>query len=164
MSLVCAKIDNNTISIAADSIIVKDGLKRSNFKKLLNINNMIIGGCGTAEELSLFFEFVKDHKPLEPTIRGIHDFLLEFSKILSTYIDDSTIKNSYIIVYEDHVFEVEGMFVQEVFDYVAIGDGEDFALTALYLGHSVEEAVKVAAAFCCNVSLPVVEYTHYRHS
>lgn len=159
MSLVCAKICEGVITIAADSIIVKDSLKRSNFNKLVRINDMIVGGCGSAEEISLFFEFIKNNNLKEPTVTALHEYLLEFSHMLNAYLEDSTIKNSYIIVYKGHVFEIEGMFVQEIFDYVAIGEGEDYALTALYLGHSVTEAVIVAANFCCNVSLPYVEFT-----
>jgi len=50
------------------------------------------------------------------------------------------------------------MFINEIKDFAAIGAGEDFANAALYLGHSPEEAVKVACELCCFVSEPIVKY------
>jgi ATP-dependent protease HslVU (ClpYQ) peptidase subunit len=44
---------------------------------------------------------------------------------------------------------VEGFFVKEIVDYTAIGAGMDFALSALYLGNSVEESIKAA----CHLSV-----------
>ena len=59
---------------------------------------------------------------------------------------------------EEHVYEVDGMFVQEVKDYTAIGEGEPYALTALYLDHDVVEAVQAACKFSCFVSEPIVSF------
>lgn len=58
MSVIAGKVYNDKIVVAADSIVVKGWSKRTgNFAKLLEINDMIIGGTGSAEELSLFFRF-----------------------------------------------------------------------------------------------------------
>jgi hypothetical protein len=50
------------------------------------------------------------------------------------------------------------MFINEIKDFAAVGAGEDFANAALYLGHSPEEAVKVACELCCFVSEPIIKY------
>lgn len=160
MSVVCAKVDKDHITIAADSIVIRDDLKRANFKKLQKIHDVIVGGCGAAEELSLFFEFVKiHHAPKEVSIKGIQDYMLLFSAMKNQYTNEPKIENAYIIVVDNRVFEIDGMFVQEVFNYTAIGEGDVYALSALHLGHTVEEAVQVACELCCFVSEPIVKFT-----
>lgn len=160
MSVIAGKVYNDKIVIAADSIIVKGWSKRnSGFGKLININDMIIGGTGTAEEMSLFFRFAQTHKPETATEKDILTFITEFASWKHTnYNDNSFLKNTYLIAYDGHLFEIENMFINEIKDFMAIGAGEDYANAALYLGHSPEEAVKVACELCCFVSEPVVKY------
>ena len=162
MSVIAARIKDGVIDIASDSILVKDDLKRNNFKKVLQTSRMIVGGCGSAEELSLFFDYAKDHQIEAATTQGVRDFLFEFSHTKGVITGDSKIENAYIIAikkpYGNYLFEVDGMFVTEVTSYTAIGQGESYALAALYLNHSVEEAIEVAAEFCCYVEGPVQHY------
>ena len=56
------------------------------------------------------------------------------------------------------MFEVDGMFVQEVTHYTAIGEGEPYALTALRLDYDPEYAVKITSELCTYVSEPVICY------
>jgi len=165
MSVIAGKVYNDKIVIAADSIIVKGWSKRnSGFAKLMNINDMIIGGTGTAEEISLFFRFAQTHKPESGTEKDILTFITEFTSWKhDNYNDNSFLKNTYLIAYEGHLFEIENMFINEVQDFVAVGAGEDFANAALYLGHSPEEAVKVACELCCFVSEPIIKFKMKRN-
>lgn len=159
MSVIAVKIDSDKITVASDSIIIKDDLKRTNFQKLHDFEHMIVGGCGSAEELSLFFEFAKRSKEKLTSVYAVQEFMDKFSNCKRAYTDDNKINNAYIIIYDKHVYEVDGMFVQEITDYTAIGEGEAYALAALHLGHSVEEAVQVACDLCCYVSEPIVKFT-----
>lgn len=156
MSVVAVKLYPDKITIAADSIIIKDDLKRTNFKKLYKFGDLIVAGCGSAEELCLFFEFAKREEPASIDIQGIQDYMTKFSDMLETCLGDKKINNDYIIIYKGRVFEVEGMFVQEVTNYTAIGEGEPYALSALYLGHTAKDAVRAACKFSCFVSEPIV--------
>lgn len=158
MSVVAVKVESDKITIAADSIIIKDDLKRTNFQKLHDFGHMIVGGCGSAEELSLFFEFAKRSRKKLTDIHIVQQFMDDFALFKKSYTDDNKINNAYIIIYDKHVYEVDGMFVQEVEDYTAIGEGEPYALTALYLGHSVVSAVRAACDLCCFVSEPILTY------
>ena len=158
MSVIAVKVDSNRIRIAADSILIKDDLKRTNFKKLFKFKDIIVAGCGSAEELSLFFKFAEEFTPASCDIDGIRDYMQTFSDVLEDYYNDRKINNDYIIIYKGHVYEVEGMFVQEITDYTAIGEGEAYALAALYLGHDVFEAVQAACKFSCFVSEPIVSF------
>lgn len=160
MSVIAGKVYNDKIVIAADSIIIKGWSKRTNiFGKLANINDMIIGGTGTAEEISLFFRFAQTHKPENATEKDMLTFITEFVSWKKTnYNDSDFLHNMYLIAYKNHLFVIENMFINEVKDFMAIGAGEDFANAALYLGHSPEEAVKVACELSCLVSEPIIKY------
>lgn len=158
MSVIAVKVEADKITIAADSIIIKDDLKRTNFQKLRDFGHIIVGGCGSAEELSLFFEFAKRSKEKLTSVYAVQEFMNKFATCKRAYTDDNKINNAYIIIYDKHVYEVDGMFVQEVKDYTAIGEGEPYALTALYLGHDVVEAVQAACKFSCFVSEPIVSF------
>ena len=156
MSVVAVKLYPDKITIAADSILIKDDLKKTNFKKLYKFKDIIVAGCGSAEELSLFFKFAEEFTPSSCDINGIREYMKTFSDVLEDCYNDRKINNDYIIIYKGHVFEVEGMFVQEIINYTAIGEGEPYALAALYLGHTVKDAVRAACKFSCFVSEPIV--------
>jgi len=86
-------------------------------------------------------------------------FATEFASWKQTNYNNNTfLRNTYLIAYNGHLFEIDNMFVYEIKDFSAIGAGEDFANAALYLGHSPEEAVKVACELCCFVSEPIIKY------
>jgi ATP-dependent protease HslVU (ClpYQ) peptidase subunit len=55
----------------------------------------------------------------------------------------------FIVVHKGKAFFLGGYFVREINDYYAIGAGMDYALAALYLGASVEKAIKTA----CELSI-----------
>ena len=156
MSVIAVKVEKDRIRIAADSILIKEDLKKTNFKKLFKFNDIIVAGCGSAEELSLFFKFAEDFSPASCDITGIRQYMRAFADVLEDCYNDRKINNDYIIIYKGHVYEVEGMFVQEITDYTAIGEGEAYALAALDLGHDVVKAVEVACKFSCFVSEPIV--------
>lgn len=158
MSVVCARVYPGEICIAADSMITKDDLKKTNFEKLRVIEELTVGGCGHAEELSLFFQFVADTEPYEPTIKGMLQYMKEFSTYKENFTGNKEIENCYLIVYDNKLFEIDGMFIQEVTDYTAIGEGEPYALTAMRLDYDPEYAVKITSELCTSVSEPVICY------
>ena len=160
MSVVAAKVYDDKIVMAADSILVKGWSKSTNgnFTKINKINDIVVGGTGEAKELSLFWHFIKTHKPAGNTEKDILSYIIEFSKWKQDLILEGLIENNYLLAYDGHLFEIENMFVYEVKDYCAIGAGEDFANAALYLGHSPREAVKVACELSCYVAEPIIEY------
>lgn len=160
MSVVAAKVYNDKIVMAADSILVKGYSKRnSNFAKIAEINGMILGGTGMAQETSLMWHYMQTHKPASHSEKDVLAFVIEFAQWKNSMIGNSNIENIYLLAYQGHLFEIEYMFVHEVSDYIAIGAGEDYANAALYLGHEPREAVKVACELSCYVCEPIVEYS-----
>ena len=160
MSVVAAKVYDNRIVMAADSILVKGWSKSTNgnFAKINQINGMIVGGTGNAKELSLLWHFMRTHKPAGNTEKEILGYIVEFSKWKQDLIGEGGISNTYLLAYDGHLFEVEDMFVYEIKNYDAVGAGEDFANAALHLGHSPKEAVKVACELSCYVAEPIITY------
>lgn len=161
MSVIAAKVGADYIQVAADSILIKEEMKRTkNFSKLIQFNGIVAGGAGSAEELSLFFRFINNlNKPDSATVAGIQDFMRSFDRWKESYTNTTGIDNCYLIVYKGKLFEIDGIFVQEISDYTAIGEGEPYAITALHLGCMPTEAVKVTCDLCHSVCEPVVEFT-----
>lgn len=159
MSVVAAKVYEKEIIMAADSILVKGWSKRnSNFAKIAEINDMIVGGTGSAQEMSMMWHYMQTHKPALATEKDVLTFIIEFSQWKNNMGGGSNLENAYLLAYKGHLFEIEYMFVHEIFDYIAVGAGEDFATAALYLGHHPQEAVKVACDLSCYVCEPIIEY------
>lgn len=160
MSVVAVKVNKDSIEIASDSILVRGDTKRtdSNFHKLTKINDFVVGAVGDAQEASLFMQFCEEHKLTSASEKAVLAFMCEFKTWQTKYIDPATIENDYILIVKKKVFAISGLFVEEVEDYDAIGAGQDFALAALYLGHSPQEAVQVACNLCCYVAEPIIRY------
>lgn len=164
MSVVAAKVYKDKIVIAADSIIIRGYSKiltKTNFSKLEEVNNIIIGSVGLAEERSLMIRFLQTHKPESPTEKDVLEFISEFAQWKQKY-SNANIENEYLLAIDGHLFNIEGLYVYEVLDFSAIGAGMDYANTALYLGHSPEEAVIVACEMCCYIAKPITTKTMLR--
>ena len=154
MSIVACKIMEGGYQIAADSITVRGYTQTRNNtqrSKLFEVNDLVIGSVGTAEEGSLLHLFAKTHRPAGANEESLLEFLSEFSDWKKKKTDNATIDNDYLIGYGGHVFSISEWLVERVTTYEAIGIGMDFALAALHLGHDAEDAVKTAielSVFC----------------
>lgn len=162
MSVVCAKIYENKIEIAADSIRISGstavGMRGDS--KLFQENGITIGGCGATAETALMRSYIKSHKPESSSEMDILRFVVEFAKWKGDYCNNKEVENHYLMLYDGKLFFLEGLSVREISDFYAIGAGRDFAFAALHLGHTPREAVKVACDLSCLVSEPVVEYVY----
>jgi ATP-dependent protease HslVU (ClpYQ) peptidase subunit len=164
MSVVCCRVEKETIEIASDSIIVR-GFTQGTYSKLERINEMIVGGVGAARDLALLFLFCQTHKPESSTTRGVLAFWAEFCDWHKEKTDIQVEKvTSVIIAFLGKCFSIENYFIQEINDYSAIGAGSDYALSALYLGHNVEKAVKTACELSIYCEEPIIKYSMGRHA
>jgi ATP-dependent protease HslVU (ClpYQ) peptidase subunit len=150
MSVVAVKVTEDEIVIGADSIIALGWTQeKDRMAKLEEVNGMVIGSAGMAQEGALFRVFCRTRKPRAATDEDIVNFLSDFQDWLNDKTGESQIENSYIFVFDGKAFNIEGFYVKEVTDYTAIGAGMDFALAALYLGKSVKDSIKAA----CHLSV-----------
>jgi ATP-dependent protease HslVU (ClpYQ) peptidase subunit len=156
MSVVAVKVTEDEIVIGADSILVTGFTQQKDkLAKLNQVNDMIIGDVGDAQEGSLFLLFVKTRKPREASEDGMLEFFSDFQDWMKQKTELSEIENSYIIIYQKKVFLVEGFYIKEIKDYTAIGAGMDYALTALHLGHSVKKSIEVACELSIYCEKPI---------
>ena len=150
MSVVAVRIEKNKIIIGADSILVNGYTQeKDKLAKLFQNDFMVVGDVGQAQEGALFQIYTKTRKPREASLEGITEFLFEFYQWKKEKTESTELTNDYIIVFGGKAFLVEGFYVKEITDYMAIGAGMDFALAALYLGSSVQDAIKTA----CHLSI-----------
>lgn len=164
MSVVAARVYKDKIIMAADSIIVRGWSKRTDHDivKINEINGMIVGGTGYAQELSLMWQYMATHKPASATEKDVLSFIVEFSQWKRNLIGNGNVDNTYLMAYDGHLFQIEEMLVYEVSEYSAVGAGQDFANAVLYLGNSPRDAVKVACELSCFVAEPIIEYAMQR--
>lgn len=161
MSVVTCKVYDDKYVISADSITVRGSTqsKGDNHKsvKLKEVNGLVIGGVGKAEETSLLYIFAATTKPAFATEDSLLSFWGEFSSWKNKKIGDASINNNYIIGFGDKVFNIEGWFINEINDYEAIGAGMDYALAALYMGKSSDESVSVACELSIYCEKPIIK-------
>ncbi|MGB1252145.1 MAG: hypothetical protein ACPG8W_16115 [Candidatus Promineifilaceae bacterium] len=165
MAVIVAKITEDGFEIAADSI-TSIGYTQSkgqnvSHSKLFETNNMIIGSAGPAEETSLLRLFAGSHRPARADELGIIEFLSEFSDWKNKKVGKSSISSNLLLGYEGKVFATNYWFVSEVLTFQAYGPGRDFALAAMYLGHSAEKAVETAIelSMTCEGPIQLRKYT-----
>jgi len=161
MSVVCCKITESTIEIAADSIMIQGWTQekgKDNYSKLSQVNGMTIGSSGYASEGGLMQVFALTHKPAYSNEDGILNFITEFCEWKKVKTGEFKLENHYLLVFESKAFYIGNYFVKEVITYEAIGAGREYALTALYLGNDVVQAVSVACELCIYCEKPVKKF------
>jgi ATP-dependent protease HslVU (ClpYQ) peptidase subunit len=160
MSVVAVRVTNKKITIGADSILVSGWTQeKDKLAKLNEVNGMVIGDCGDAQEGGLFLIYSKTRKPREASVEGMVEFMSEFQDWYRNKTEETKLTNQYVIVFEKKAFVMEGFWCKEVTDYTAIGAGMDFALAALYLGNSVKEAIKASChlSVYCEEPINIIE-------
>lgn len=162
MTVIACKVDNGIIEIATDSITVRGYTqsrgKNTSHSKLFTINGITVGGTGKASESFLFETFLATHLPKKNTVDSILELKVAFSDWHDKKVGEK-ISNDYIIVYKGKAYVTESFFVEEIVTYEAIGAGMDFALTAMYLGHSATKAVEAAIELSIYCEHPVKSHT-----
>lgn len=179
MSVVCAKVYDDRIEIAADSgVFIGETIMPSNGNsdKLFEIvrfenerfpQRVIVGGVGALAETNLLKHFLMNvyTKIIEPNYAGILETMsafYEYSKLLHEN-DPSNANaedqgNSFLIIVGRKLFYVSALDIMEITSYFAIGAGQEYAFASLASGASPVDAVKVAASLCVYVREPVVHY------
>jgi len=162
MSVVACRVDGGRIEISADSIVVRGYTQDKmpvNTGKLFALNGLIIGSVGLGSEHGMMQIFATTHKPAAPSCDAILSFLAEFAEWKKKLTDKYGIENQFLIAYQGHAFRSADLFINEIFDYDAIGAGEDYALAALYLGHDTVKAVETACELCIYCEKPIKTLT-----
>jgi ATP-dependent protease HslVU (ClpYQ) peptidase subunit len=160
MSVVAVKINPDYVEICSDSICIMGHTQRTDQDKeeakLFVAGNLVVGGVGSAEELCLFKQFLTHYKTKPLTTEEIVVLLCSFNEWLKDKFN-LDLENDYIFVDKltGKVFSSSGYYVTQIKNYEAIGAGCYHASTALYLGHSAKDAVRVACKLTIYCELPL---------
>jgi len=162
MSVVAARRYADRLTFASDSIRISGLLKTSNRVtgeergKLFEVNHLVIGSVGYVMELSFMQIFARNHKPADATVEAVLDFMVEFYTWAKSKDDSFGKHNDYLIGIDDQIFRVvDSYLVEKINEFSAIGAGEHFALTAMHLDKTPQEAVEIANELCVYCSGPV---------
>jgi len=159
MSVVACKININGYDIASDSITVRGYTQTTggvaDGPKLFEVNDVIVGSTGKAEEVMLLRLFLDTHTFRDSNEQSVLELLSEFSDWKYKKINNSAVENNYLLGIGNNVFCVEGWDIQKVTSYMAIGAGQTYALAALYLGQTAEKAVETAIELSIYCAYPI---------
>ena len=162
MSVVAARKYHDRLVFSSDSIRVSGALRETSRVtgdergKLFEVNDLVIGGVGLIMELSFMQIFARNHKPAAPTVEGVLDFIVEFYTWSTSKDNAFSKRNEYLIGMEGEIFRVcDSYLVEKINEFSAIGAGEYFSLTAMYLDKTPEEAVQIANELCVYCAPPI---------
>jgi len=163
MSIVAVKNYKDKIVIGSDSIRVRGYTQaKKEFCKMIEVEKgFVISGAGLARDHILLAEYATSNKPKRETYDGILDWFGTYHEWLKKKTGENNVKieNSYLIVFNKRIYRFHDYYLEEVDNYEAIGAGMDYALTALYLGESVEKAVECACelSIYCEKPINIIE-------
>jgi ATP-dependent protease HslVU (ClpYQ) peptidase subunit len=163
MSVVACRVTESGYEIAADSITVMgwtqsrgENVKHS---KLFEVDGIVIGGVGLAEESVLMGIFCRTHKPADADTQSVVEFLVEFAEWKKDRTDNRDLENSFIFGLGGKAFSTCQYCVTEITKYDAIGAGMDYALAALHLGKDARSAVETAIELSIYCEGPVRHFS-----
>jgi ATP-dependent protease HslVU (ClpYQ) peptidase subunit len=156
MSIVAVKIEQNHITIGADSGDIWGDTKLSTMgNKLWAVSDVLFAGSVGSAALGSLFRYYLAHLP---PIHSSEDYWLRFALAFKKHTEQHGMRmddNSFITVHHGRVWRINGLHVNEVTTFDVIGAGRPYALAALALGHSVEKAVAVACDLCIHCASPI---------
>lgn len=164
MSVVACKVTKDKIYLAADSQLTKGNYKCRGLKynKIRKIKGLVVCVAGTCAEADMFIQYIRENEfPYRK--RDIPTFMADFykrrdkinAKLVPEGKDD--ISNcTFMIIMNNNAYQVSDLFVTKIVDIFAIGSGEAYAMGAMGMGATVEEAVAVACEYNIECSLPLV--------
>lgn len=163
MSVIACEIGPKKIYLAADSQKTKGNGRRPelSFKKIVKIKDVVVSTVGTCQECQLLYEYIKGCTP--PNNQGnLLLYMSEFYKWrnsinpkLEPEDKDSLSDIQVLLIMNGTVFHIDGLYIDIVNCFFAMGSGEEYALGAMENGASVKEAVRIACKYNINCSLPI---------
>ena len=176
MSVVVLKKYEDRIEISSDSC-VSNGVENIDHqngacKKLIRINDIIVGGCGDLYEVQLLQYYLKTYEPKLASQYDLQKLIYNFiqykrkglgivDRLKHKFFYDNRVKNSYIFVFNNQCFYVEGTVISLIKNMYAIGSGKLTAYAALRVGMSPHDAVEMSCKYNFGVSEPIIDEIYY---
>lgn len=162
MTIIAVKKEVDKISIAYDSKITRDNEKVDDsieLDKVIQYEDLYIAVAGATNENILLKEYLAE--TTIPKTQGL-TFVIELMKNYFDFfrrITEDKPESEYIIIKDKRIFFVGADFcnIWEVKDFISIGSGRIYGITALHLGKTPKEAVCIACKLDSYCELPVKE-------
>jgi len=159
MSVVITKVYNGNITMAADTAVTTFGgctVYTSKEGKIIDTPELIVGVVGSAEHITILKAFFSKYKMSDPTYLGIYEAMKEYY----TYLIDLPInmeddESKFHLVYRGRAWVIEGLLVEPIEEYHAMGCGKDTAWGALDAGASVRDAVTITCRHNQHCEMPM---------
>ena len=177
MSVVIVKIYDDKIIVAADSqgTLETENIdhEEGNIKKLVRIDDVVIGAVGDLYEAQRLFHYFKTEHPQLLSQDDLQQFIYSFieykkrgygffDRIKKRLVFKPKLESSYIFIFNNQCYVIEETVIFEVSHMYAIGSGWREAYAALRAGMTPKEAVNMVCQYNTTVSLPVVNVTYYK--
>ena len=167
MSIVVAVNTEDTIFIGADSAVTYgDTIVLVPDAKLFRAGDIIAGGAGSADQVSLFRVFLSEiqkQKEIDNSLTGMVDLWANFqlyAKQLDIELyENDCVLSQFLVVLDKQPWLIEGFSCRPVTTFETVGAGSMPARTALHLGHGIVEALDVACHFEAGCRYPLYVYT-----
>jgi ATP-dependent protease HslVU (ClpYQ) peptidase subunit len=160
VSVVAVKIYDTKIVVGADSQSTSYWHNKSYTNKIFKItDSFVIGGVGFTSHNQHMRLFCETNSPASNRERDIIQFIVDFNSHMKKKDDKYEPYNSWILVYDGAAYQIgSDLFIRQIKDYEAIGSGHEYAKSALHLGHSVTESLKVACDMTIYCGEPLEVY------
>jgi len=166
MTIVAARKYSDCILFSCDSQVTRGNRKTTppnlQAKKIFTSGEMTIGGAGLLSDLQWLHKYSESHGVgTNVNEYSISEYMTDFVRWMRKLDSNYQCKSDFLIAHGTNLFECfEATSVFVVPEYSCIGSGRDFALAAMYLNNTPEQACTVATAFCLYCQGPVSTYRH----
>lgn len=148
MTVIAAKVEGDSIVMAADSRVSRGGHgKNTGYQsKIVNGSDFFVGISGSAMVAPMLMAYAKDHGIGTGGDLRIAEWCFEFLAFCNKYTGDWSQEAHLLLAHKTGLYSIYDWLPLRVNDFCAIGSGFEHAEAAMYLGSSPREAVEVSIA------------------
>jgi len=165
MTVIIAQNNKDNIIIASDSGLyrgyskIHGGENHQKLSKNKQVNGITIASTGYKADSLNFDVFVETRKPESNSLLSMQRYFVDFRKWLS----DQSLEfkgTNFFLCYKNKLYHYMEEAVYEILEneYQCDGAGSVEAYTAMYLGKTPKQAVKIASELNIYVSGEVIEF------
>ncbi|HPQ79747.1 MAG TPA: hypothetical protein PLG47_04805 [Candidatus Dojkabacteria bacterium] len=166
MSIICGRVYEDRIEIAADSCITDETVENTticNSPKLVKIDNIVVGACGYHSDALLLFSFIEENIEEFKKISCVKDLMVLTKKYRlynEEYQGKKELESVFAILVNGKLYESKYFCICEIKEFCALGIGYQCALGSLEYGASPTEACKIASKYLLACKPPIITYTY----
>lgn len=159
MTVIAVDVRGEDIVIGADSQITYGyHMRVDNPPKLIRSKTgVILAGTGAAEGNALMRLYLENNRPREASEYAVTEFITDFRKWAHDRAKDPNLATQFLLAVDGVAYEIHDYYIALVTTFKAMGAGLEYAEAAMYLGQTVEQAIRAAChlSTACNEPIRV---------